>query len=112
LANWQEGVGVAGGAPTHAVAVSAVPGRRTRRARSAGSGGCGRTGPAWYGSRKPVAQALGSDEPELRASLVGSQIIGLPMTRYITELEPLATLPADRVADLIAPTLQHYLTDP
>ncbi len=60
----------------------------------------------------PVAQALGSDEPELRASLVGAQIIGLLMTRYITGLEPLASLPADRVADLIAPTLQHYLTHP
>jgi hypothetical protein len=60
----------------------------------------------------PVAQALGSDEPELRASLVGSQIIGLTMTRYIVELEPLASLPAERVADMIAPTLQHYLTHP
>lgn len=60
----------------------------------------------------PVAQALGSDEPELRASLVGSQIIGLMMTRYIVGLEPLASLPAERVADLIAPALQRYLTHP
>jgi AcrR family transcriptional regulator len=60
----------------------------------------------------PVAEALGSDQPELRASLVGSQIIGLLMTRYIVELEPLASLPAERVADLIAPTLQRYLTHP
>jgi Tetracyclin repressor-like, C-terminal domain len=34
------------------------------------------------------------------------------MTRYITDLEPLAALPAERVADIIAPTLQHYLTQP
>ncbi len=60
----------------------------------------------------PVAQALGADEPELRASLVGSQIIGLLMTRYIIELEPLASLPAERVTDLVAPTLQRYLTRP
>ncbi len=60
----------------------------------------------------PVAQALGSDQPELRASLVGSQIIGLMMARYIVELEPLAALPAERVADLITPTLQRYLTHP
>jgi len=60
----------------------------------------------------PVAQALGADEPELRASLAGSQIIGLMMTRYITELEPLASQPAERVAELIAPTLQRYLTHP
>ncbi len=60
----------------------------------------------------PVARALGADEPELRACLVGSQIIGLLVTRYITELEPLASLPADRVAELVAPTLQRYLTRP
>jgi tetracycline repressor-like protein len=60
----------------------------------------------------PVAHALGTDEPELRVSLVGSQIIGLMMARYIAEVEPLASQPADRVADLIAPTLQHYLTNP
>lgn len=60
----------------------------------------------------PVAQALGSDEPELRVSLVGSQIIGLMMARYIVEVEPLASLPAERVAELIAPTLQRYLTHP
>jgi hypothetical protein len=30
----------------------------------------------------------------------------------VTGLEPLASLPAERVADLIAPTLQRYLTHP
>ncbi len=60
----------------------------------------------------PVAEALASDEPELRVSLVGSQIIGLMMARYIAELEPLASLPAERVVDMIAPTLQRYLTHP
>jgi AcrR family transcriptional regulator len=60
----------------------------------------------------PVAEALGSDEAELRVGLVGSQIIGLVMSRYIVEVEPLASLPADRVVELIAPTLQRYLTQP
>lgn len=60
----------------------------------------------------PVAEALGSDEPELRVSLVGSQVIGLVMARYIVEVEPLASLPAGRVVEMIAPTLQRYLVDP
>ncbi len=60
----------------------------------------------------PVAEALGSDEPELRVSLVGSQFIGLMMARYIVAVEPLASLPAERVVKLIAPTLQRYLTQP
>lgn len=61
---------------------------------------------------RPVAEALGTDEPELRVSLVGSQIIGLMMARYIVKVEPLASLPAGRVVDLVAPTLQRYLTHP
>ena len=60
----------------------------------------------------PVAKALGSDEPELRVSVVGSQIIGLMMARYIVELEPLASLPAELVVEMIGPTLQRYLTHP
>lgn len=60
----------------------------------------------------PVAKALESDEPELRVSLVGSQIIGLMMARYIVELEPLASLPAERVVEMVGPTLQRYLVRP
>ena len=45
-------------------------------------------------------------------SLVGAQIIGLMMARYIAELEPLASLPAERVVDMIAPPLQRYLPQP
>jgi AcrR family transcriptional regulator len=60
----------------------------------------------------PVADALASDESELRVNLVGSQIIGLMMARHIVEVEPLASLPADRVVELIAPTLQRYLMHP
>lgn len=46
----------------------------------------------------------------LRAALVASQMAGLMTTRYVLELEPLATLPPDRVVALVAPTLQRYLT--
>jgi AcrR family transcriptional regulator len=60
----------------------------------------------------PLAEALGLDEPELRLSFVGSQLIGLMMARYIVGVEPLASLPAERVVDMIAPTLQRYLTHP
>lgn len=60
----------------------------------------------------PIAEALGADEPELRVGLVGSQVIGLVMARYVVRVEPLASLPAARVAALVAPTLQRYLTEP
>jgi AcrR family transcriptional regulator len=58
----------------------------------------------------PLADALGVDDAQLRANLVGSQIVGLVMARYIVGVEPLATLPSADVVRAIAPTLQRYLT--
>ena len=58
----------------------------------------------------PVAHRLGSPDARLRATLVGSQIIGLAMARYIVRVEPLASAPAAQVAAAIGPTLQRYLT--
>ena len=57
-----------------------------------------------------VAQSLGSPDAELRASLVGSQIAGLAMARYILRLEPIASTDPETVVAAVAPTLQRYLT--
>jgi AcrR family transcriptional regulator len=53
-----------------------------------------------------------SDTPDraLRASLVGSQMIGLVMARYIVRVEPLASAPVEQIVGAVAPTLQRYLT--
>jgi AcrR family transcriptional regulator len=58
----------------------------------------------------PVARRLGSPDALLRATLVGSQLVGLIMARYIIKVEPLASVPAARVAAAVGPTLQRYLT--
>ncbi len=58
----------------------------------------------------PVGRTLGLDRPELRMSLVASQIFGLILGRYVLALEPLASLPADAVVAAYAPTIQRYLT--
>ena len=58
----------------------------------------------------PVGVALGIEEPERRMPLVASQIIGLVIVRYLLEVEPLASMPADEVAAIYAPTIQRYLT--
>jgi AcrR family transcriptional regulator len=60
----------------------------------------------------PIAKGIDVDRPELRASLVNSQMVGLIMARYIVGLEPLASLSADEVVEAIAPNLQRYLTAP
>jgi hypothetical protein len=60
----------------------------------------------------PMTMALGGDRPELRANLVGSQVVGLVMARYIVQIEPLASAPVVDVVAAIAPTLQRYLMGP
>jgi AcrR family transcriptional regulator len=57
-----------------------------------------------------VAHRLGGADARLRATLAGSQIIGLAMARYIIKVEPLASAPAAQVAAAVGPTLQRYLT--
>jgi AcrR family transcriptional regulator len=56
-----------------------------------------------------VAGAVEADRPALRANLVASQVMGLLAARYIAKLEPLASLDAEDVVPLVAPTLQRYL---
>jgi AcrR family transcriptional regulator len=58
-----------------------------------------------------IAGALAVDQPRLRASLVGSQLVGLAMLRYVVKLEPLASAPVDTLAAWVGPTLQRYLTE-
>lgn len=46
----------------------------------------------------------------IRIQFVASQLVGVVMARYILELEPFASLPAEQIAQTIAPNLQRYLT--
>ena len=59
---------------------------------------------------QPVGSALGIDEPERRMPIVASQVIGLVLLRYLLELEPLASMDADEIVAVYAPTIQRYLT--
>ena len=56
-----------------------------------------------------VAGAVEADRPALRANLVASQVMGLIAARYVAQIEPLASLDAEEVVPLVAPTLQRYL---
>ncbi len=56
-----------------------------------------------------VAATLAAPDAELRATLVGSQLVGLALVRYLVRVEPLASADAETVAAWIAPTLQRYL---
>ena len=59
-----------------------------------------------------LVATVAPDQPELRATLVGSQLIGLGMVRYVVRLEPLASADHATVVAAVAPTVQRYLTGP
>jgi hypothetical protein len=62
----------------------------------------------------PLGKQLGLDpvEAPMRTTLIGSQLAGLIMARYILKLEPIASAPPDLVAALVGPTIQRYATGP
>jgi AcrR family transcriptional regulator len=59
-----------------------------------------------------ITEALEVEHAHVRASLVGSQVVGLAMARYIVAVEPLASMPAEAVIAAMAPNLQRYLVEP
>ncbi|HXZ65650.1 MAG TPA: TetR family transcriptional regulator [Streptosporangiaceae bacterium] len=62
---------------------------------------------------RPVAAVASDTDPErtpFRSSLVGSQMLGLALTRYIVQLGPLAVAGPDELAAAIGPTIDRYLT--
>ena len=60
----------------------------------------------------PLRAVLPPDEADRRVQLVISQLAGLVVTRYLLELEPLASMPAEDLVTAVAPTLQRYLDGP
>ena len=52
----------------------------------------------------------GGAQARLRAMLAASNLVGTAVLRYIIQVPPLATLSADEVVALIAPTVTRYLT--
>jgi AcrR family transcriptional regulator len=62
---------------------------------------------------RPVASAASGTDPErtpFRASLVGSQMLGLALTRYMLRVGPIAAASPEELAAAIGPTIDQYLT--
>jgi AcrR family transcriptional regulator len=55
---------------------------------------------------------LTDDAPDTltRAALIGTQVLGVALCRYVLELPPMVQLSAEELATRLAPVLQHYLT--
>lgn len=56
--------------------------------------------------------AAGFDEPELRATLVASQLVGAGLLRFILEMEPIASLKEEQLVAWLAPVIQRYAAEP
>jgi AcrR family transcriptional regulator len=56
----------------------------------------------------PLAK-LGVPHPERPGSLIGTQLLGLALCRYILRLEPIASMTAEEVIDGISPAVQLHL---
>ena len=55
----------------------------------------------------PIARRLGGDQPELRASFLASQLVGLAVVRHIVGVEPLGSASPEQLAAAIEPVFEH-----
>ena len=57
----------------------------------------------------PLARALRLETSAVRLELVGSQLVGLAMLRYVLEVEPIASLDIDELVPMMAPAVRSSL---
>jgi Tetracyclin repressor-like, C-terminal domain len=90
---------------------------RTQRwalALAQGSAGNARAGRRFYALANrmvlnPVARSMGVETSAIRLELVGSQLIGIAMLRYVLKIEPVASLGVDELVSLMAPAVREAL---
>jgi AcrR family transcriptional regulator len=56
-----------------------------------------------------LARAVDLPDAETRATLAGTQLIGLAISRYVIGLEPIASMSPDDLAAAVGPTIGRYL---
>jgi AcrR family transcriptional regulator len=56
-----------------------------------------------------LTHAIDRPDATFRATLAGSQLIGLAIARYVVAVEPLASAPTEILVRAIGPTVQRYL---
>lgn len=59
----------------------------------------------------PTIAKIAPDRPAERAALVGTQLLGLGLTRYLLKLPPMVNMPAERLINELGRTLQSYIFD-
>jgi AcrR family transcriptional regulator len=55
------------------------------------------------------ARLMEGDRPDIRASLLATQFLGMVIARFVVRVEPLASMRGDEIADWLGPTFDLYL---
>jgi AcrR family transcriptional regulator len=72
----------------------------------------GRMHAVFSGQVLPMVAAVAPDRPDQRAALLGSQVLGLALARYVLLLPPVVAMSAGELAAWLGPVVQSYLTGP
>ncbi|GAA3529498.1 TetR family transcriptional regulator [Amycolatopsis ultiminotia] len=59
----------------------------------------------------PALATIAVDRPAERAALVGAQLLGVAVARYVLGTPPLATMDDGTLIGWLRPVLEHYLVD-
>ncbi|TCC41173.1 TetR/AcrR family transcriptional regulator [Kribbella speibonae] len=59
---------------------------------------------------EPVSQFIDLPDAKLRVGLIAGHLIGMALTRYVVELEPVASADLDTLVERIAPAIQQYVS--
>jgi AcrR family transcriptional regulator len=57
-----------------------------------------------------LVRSIGVDRAELRAELIGTQLVGLAIARHVLRVEPLSSVDDETIVAAVGPTMQRYLT--
>lgn len=59
-----------------------------------------------------IVKSLNTDDSELRATLIGAQLVGVAFLRYVLSYGPIAHVETEALVTMLSPTIQRYLTEP
>ncbi len=60
----------------------------------------------------PVIAKVNPVEPQRRAGLIATQVLGLALCRYVLRLPPVVAMSHDEIVNGLGPTVQRYLEAP
>lgn len=56
-----------------------------------------------------LARTIGVPDARLRVALIASYLIGIAVSRFVTRMEPLASMSEDDLVRIVSPTIQNWL---